>query len=83
LDRADSSNERPFDVRYAAVLRASIELSSPIGAQSVLAGGQSGHPFSAHYSDQLSAWLQGHQLPIATQWQDVAGSAIQLQPSSP
>ena len=27
-------------------------------------GGQSGHPLSAHYSDQQSAWVDGRPLPL-------------------
>jgi len=40
----------------------------------VLPGGQSGNPFSPHYSDQLAAWREGGGIPIAWSAEAVAAA---------
>jgi penicillin G amidase len=42
----------------------------------VIPGGQSGHPASAHYDDQLDAWLEGRLLPMAFDRSAVESRAV-------
>lgn len=41
-------------------LRMVVDMSQPESMQVSVAGGQSGHPLSAHYSDLLLEWAAGH-----------------------
>ncbi len=61
VGRAAYALTDPFKVNSAAGLRF-IAVMDPGGIRSrgVLAGGQSGHPLSKHYDDQIEAWLTGH-----------------------
>lgn len=43
--------------------RAIVDMSDPDGAMCVLAGGQSGHPASPQYADQLAMWRSGRVRP--------------------
>ncbi|MCZ2342054.1 MAG: penicillin acylase family protein [Bacteroidales bacterium] len=50
----------------------------------VLAGGQSGNPFSPHFDDQLPLWLKGESVPIPWTMEQVlraTRSALRLTPS--
>ncbi len=60
-----------FDPNYLAPMGANYRMiadmsTSPPGLWAVDAQGQSGHPGSQHYCDQLSAWIDGryHYLPL-------------------
>jgi penicillin amidase len=60
-----------FDPNYLAVMGANYRINadlgdSPPGLWAVDAAGQSGHPGSANYCDQLPTWLDGrhHYIPI-------------------
>lgn len=62
-----------FDPNYLASIGANYRLiadmsTSPPGLWAVDAQGQSGHPGSQHYCDQLSDWIDGryHYLPLET-----------------
>lgn len=44
--------------------------------QFVLAGGQSGNPFSPHYDDQLSLWRRGEALTLAWKEEDIQAAAV-------
>jgi penicillin amidase len=59
VGRARFRYHRPFEVRSAATLRVVAELGDPIRVRAIMPGGQSGHPASAHYADQLPRWLEG------------------------
>jgi len=80
VGRARYRYDRAFDVRGGATVRFVAEMR-PDGprVRSVIPGGQSGHPLSPHYLDQLPHWLAGDLLPIATP--DTAhGSVLTLAP---
>ncbi len=57
--RARYALDNPFEVIGGAGLRYIAEMGEPINIWAVVAGGQSGHPLSPHYSDQLETWLDG------------------------
>lgn len=44
---------------YGSVYRQIIDLGNPTASLWILAPGESGQPFSAHFSDQFSLWNQG------------------------
>jgi penicillin amidase len=46
-------------------LRATIDVGEWSNSRFVLAGGQSGNPFSPHYADLLPIWRKGEGVPIA------------------
>ena len=60
VGRAAYSLSEPFQVSRGAGLRfLSVLEEDAIKAKAVIAGGQSGHPWSEHYDDQIEAWLEG------------------------
>lgn len=60
VGRAAYSLSEPFKVDLGAGLRfLSVLREDGIKAKAVLAGGQSGHPLSEHYDDQIETWLDG------------------------
>jgi penicillin amidase len=70
-----------YEARSGAGYRLIADLStSPPGLWAVDCQGQSGHPGSEHYDDQLGEWLQGryHYLPLGP---GEAASRLVLEPS--
>lgn len=80
VGRASYSYRKPFQVSQGATVRAVAEMSSPPKMKSVIPGGQSGHPLSAHYTDQFSGWLEGDLFEIATEPDSVGGVSVILLP---
>jgi penicillin amidase len=56
--------------------RAVVDLADFEGGKWVLAGGQSGNPFSRHYSDLFPLWLAGEGIPIAWSTEAVAAATV-------
>lgn len=52
-----------FDVVSAPSMRMVVDLADPDRSRWVNQTGQSGHPGSAHYTDQLDAWASGRTFP--------------------
>lgn len=67
-----------FTAVHGAGLRSVMDLATPDGAFAVIATGQSGHPFSRHWSDMLPLWQQGRLLPLHTP--EGEGGRISLTP---
>ncbi|HWH72627.1 MAG TPA: penicillin acylase family protein, partial [Candidatus Sulfotelmatobacter sp.] len=59
LNRPGYSQLRPFQVTVAATWRQIADLGQFEESRDVCAPGQSGHPLSPHYADQLAGWLKG------------------------
>ncbi len=59
VGRARYALDDPFNVIAGAGLRFIAVMDEKIYSRAVIAGGQSGHPLSPHYSDQLETWLEG------------------------
>jgi penicillin amidase len=57
VGRARYRYDRPFDATGGATVRLVIEMSEPMRIGAIMPGGQSGHPASAHYDDQLPVWM--------------------------
>lgn len=51
-------------VTYGPSMRWVVDLADPDSAVAVLPAGQSGHPFDAHYDDQLAAYREGRAFPF-------------------
>jgi penicillin amidase len=82
VGRASYSYSRPFEVTHGATVRAVGEMSDTPRLQSVIPGGQSGHPLSDHYDDQFSAWREGDLLPISSSPGAPFASQLVLRPPS-
>jgi penicillin amidase len=80
VGRASSRYDRGLVATHGATVRVAAELSRPIRLHAVIAGGQSGHPASPHYADQIDVWLRGDLEPIARTAADVDGSELVLMP---
>jgi penicillin amidase len=57
-------------------LRAVFDTANWSNSRFVLAGGQSGNPFSANYADQFPLWQRGEAIPIAWEPADIIRSAV-------
>jgi penicillin amidase len=80
VDPADPTGNPDFAI---ASLRVVIDVGNWKLSRFVLPGGQSGNPFSRHYSDQLRLWQRGDAFPIAWDRHDVertTRSALTLTP---
>jgi penicillin amidase len=59
------------DVGVGPAFRYTVDLADVDHARFGLAGGQSGHPGSAHYEDGLQEWLRGSPRPLWTHRSDI------------
>jgi penicillin amidase len=67
-------------------LRYAVDLGDPDHALFGLAGGQSGHPGSPHYTDAFGDWLAGRPRPLWMHASDVSyhqKGTWELQPADP
>ncbi|MBK8985232.1 MAG: penicillin acylase family protein [Chloroflexi bacterium] len=67
LDLVNANNwsrSTPAIVRSHPSMRMIIDMSNFANNQSVIPTGQSGHPFNAHYDDQMPLWLAGQYHPM-------------------
>ncbi len=91
---ANTLNPAPVDPRRptanpefaVASLRMVVDVGEWELSRFVLPGGQSGNPFSPHYSDQLGLWRLGDALPIPWSKQAVrraTWSTLTLEPAEP
>ena len=51
--------DNPFEMVLGASVRRIVNLADLRFSQSILPTGQSGNPFSSHFGDQTSLWLEG------------------------
>ncbi len=59
VSKSEYSLFKPYDVTAGPSMRMIVDLASPLHHLSVIAGGQSGQPFSSHYKDQVALWQRG------------------------
>lgn len=62
---AATGSDDLYSVRHGAGFRGVYDLVDPAASQFVLTTGQSGHPFSSHYDDQLSLWRGGKYITLS------------------
>ena len=65
VGRARFRYDRPYTATGGATVRLVVEMSDPMRIGAVMPGGQSGHPASPHYDDQIAAWIERTLDPIA------------------
>ena len=68
VNRGDSrvgSASSPFSHVHGATMRAVYDLSDLDNSRFIIATGQSGNPFSPHYSDLVERWRDGESFTIA------------------
>ncbi|MBK8212068.1 MAG: penicillin acylase family protein [Rhodospirillales bacterium] len=56
----------PFGVVHGAGFRAVYDLADPAASRFIIAGGQSGNPFSRHWRDLVDTWMAGGGLRLAS-----------------
>ncbi len=78
VGRANYSYARPNNVNHGATVRAVAVMEKPPRVLSVIPGGQSGHPLSAHYADQFTAWVRGELHPVASRTSDLEGPVLKF-----
>lgn len=81
VGRAGYRYDRPFQVSHGATVRVVVEMAATPKAQAIMPAGQSGHPLSRHYADQLNDWLDGKLQPIADNPDKVTGETLKLIPA--
>jgi penicillin amidase len=84
IDAGPWSPREPFTVTAVPTLRFVADVGSWDETVMVLPPGQSGRPFSSHYSDQLAGWLEvgDGRLPFTRDAVDAAGVArLRLEPA--
>ena len=81
VGRARFRYDRPYTATGGATVRLVVEMSEPMRIGAVMPGGQSGHPASPHYDDQLDAWMARTLDPIAASAEAVGAVATTLVPS--
>ena len=57
-----AATSAPFDVKFIATYRQIVDMDDVEHALGVLDVGQSGHPGSSHYTDQIKLWYKGEYL---------------------
>lgn len=65
-----------IDVSHGASLRFVADCANPDASLAILTSGQAGHPFDAHYSDQLDGYLSGRLRPM--HWSQAAIDAATM-----
>lgn len=66
--------------RYGVSERLVVSPAHPGEGMLHLPGGQSGHPFSAHYADQFPYWVEGRPLALVS---EAASATLRLSPEAP
>ena len=56
--------EEPFAAVHGASFRAVYDLANLAASRFIIIGGQSGNPFSAHWSDLVDLWMAGGGVPL-------------------
>lgn len=64
VGRAGHRLHNPFSVSHVSTIRVVADMGSEIEAYGVIPAGQSGHPLSKHYDDQVNTWLSGQYYPL-------------------
>ena len=75
VGRARYRYDRPFTATGGATVRLVIEMTEPMRIGAVMPGGQSGHPASPHYDDQLTVWMD-RELDVVTGTPEEAGAVV-------
>jgi len=68
VNRGESwfAGNTPFANTHASTYRANYDLAQPQESIFMIAGGQSGNPFSRHYDDLIETWAKGGFIKMTT-----------------
>ena len=76
-------HSNPYAQTVGASMRFIIDMNREPGSEFILPSGQSGHPWSVHYSDQTPLWLRGKKIRMFLENQDAGQeSNLLLEPQS-
>jgi penicillin amidase len=75
-------HSNPYEHTVGASLRFIIDVGRWQESRFVLAAGQSGHPFTSHYSDQTSLWRAGRYTKMEISPNKPFEDELSLRPSS-
>ncbi|MEJ2750571.1 MAG: penicillin acylase family protein, partial [Anaerolineae bacterium] len=70
--------ENPAAVNWHPSMRMIVDMSNLDASQTVIPTGQSGHPYNAHYDDQIQLWLNGKYHPMLWSRETVAAAAADV-----
>ena len=70
-----------FASRHGVSWRGLYDLALPMRSRFVLPGGESGHPWSRHYTDQVRLWRDGFDLPLRPGTDAIAVTFLRLLPA--
>jgi len=74
----NTEKSRDFTVKFATpVMRMIVDLGNLTQSVSILVPGQSGHPYSDNYSDQIAPWLNMEQTTMLWTREQVEASAVE------
>ena len=76
---ASYSPAQPYTISSTSVLRYIYDLSDWTNSRWIVPLGSSGHPGSAHYSDQALIWSEVGYIPMLYSWPQIAESAESCQ----
>ena len=68
--------DEPAAIRSHPSMRMIVDMSDFDASRWVIPTGQSGHPFNAHYDDQIELWLNGEYLPMRSSRAAVEDAAV-------
>ena len=60
-------------------MRMIVDMSNLDASRTVIPTGQSGHPYNAHYDDQIQLWLNGKYHPMLWSREAVEAAAVDVQ----
>ena len=80
VGRARFRYDRPYTATGGATVRLVVEMSDPMRIGAVMPGGQSGHPASPHYDDQIEVWIDRALDPIAASVEQAGEVVTTLSP---
>lgn len=83
IAKAEYKLAEPFSVKAGASMRQIVDFAHIDSVLSVIAGGQSGQPFSEHYADQVDLWRAGHYKVARMERRDIEKYATDRQAFRP
>ncbi|MGZ8520613.1 MAG: penicillin acylase family protein [Candidatus Binatia bacterium] len=73
-------HSNPYSQSAGAALRYVIDFNDPARSGYVLASGQSGHPGSPHYGDQIETWQSGAKIQLSSHLGDSDDHCLVMKP---
>ncbi len=71
--------ENPAAVNWHPSMRMIVDMNDLDASRTVIPTGQSGHPYNAHYDDQIQLWLNGEYHPMLWSREAVEAAAVDVQ----